>query len=286
MKTILVPTDFSKSAENALYYAIEMAKKDHAKIILLHASHVYAPEYIIPMDILKNEYEKEHIKNELLAKKELIKIAHTGNIECEYIDTDQEIINGIVKTIDEKKIDMVIMGTKGSKTVLDELFGSNTSKLIQRSNVPVIAVPENYTSREIKKITYATAFYSTDVKAIKRIVEIAKLYNAQVNILHVISDEMNYAREKDQLRNFMNEVNRKINYTNLSFQLYQGKTISDGIEKYIHSNDTNIMVMSTQQRNFFERLFQKSNTKKAVLNSEIPLMAIHHLPAKSIKLFN
>ncbi len=286
MKTILVPTDFSKSAENALYYAIELAKKDNAKIILLHASHIYAPEYIIPMDILKNEYEKEHIKNELQAKKELIKIANAGNIQCEYIDTDQEIINGIEKTIDEKKIDMVIMGTKGSQNVLNELFGSNTSKLIQRSNVPVIAVPENYTSREIKKITYATAFYSTDVKAIKRIVEIAKLYHAQVNILHVISEDMNYASEKDQLRNFMNEVNRKINYQNISFQLFQGKTVSDGLDKYIKSNDTNIMVMSTQQRNFFERLFQKSNTKKVALHSEIPLMAIHHVPAKSIKIFN
>lgn len=218
MKTILVPTDFTKTAENALYYAIELAKKDNAKIILLHASHIYAPEYIIPMDILKNEYEKENIKNELQAKKELIKIAHTGNIECEYIDTDQEVINGIVKTIDEKKIDMVIMGTKGSHNVLNELFGTNTSKLIQRSNVPVIAVPENYTSREIKKITYATAFYSTDIKAIKRIVEIARLYRAQVNILHVISEDMNYASEKDKLQNFMNEINRKINYQNFSFQ--------------------------------------------------------------------
>jgi nucleotide-binding universal stress UspA family protein len=286
MKTILVPTDFSKSAENALYYAIELAKKNHAKIILLHASHINATDYIIPMDILKNEHEKEDVKNDLLAKKELIKIEHAGNIECEYIDTDQEVINGIVKTIDEKKIDMVIMGTKGSQNILNELFGSNTSKLIQRSNVPVIAVPENYTSREIKKITYATAFYSTDVKAIKRIVEIAKLYHAQVNILHVISDDMNYATEKDQFRNFMNEVNQKINYQNISFQIIQGKNVTDGIENYIKTNDTNIMVMSTQQRNFFERLFQKSNTKKVALNSEIPLMAIHHLPVKSIKFFN
>jgi len=286
MKTILVPTDFSKSAENALYYAIELAKKNHAKIILLHASHINATDYIIPMDILKNEHEKEDVKNDLLAKKELIKIEHAGNIECEYIDTDQEVINGIVKTIDEKKIDMVIMGTKGSQNILNELFGSNTSKLIQRSNVPVIAVPENYTSREIKKITYATAFYSTDVKAIKRIVEIAKLYHAQVNILHVISDDMNYATEKDQFRNFMNEVNQKINYQNISFQIIQGKNVTDGIENYIKTNDTNIMVMSTQQRNFFERLFQKSNTKKVALNSEIPLMAIHHLPVKSAKIFN
>jgi nucleotide-binding universal stress UspA family protein len=286
MKTILVPTDFSAGSENALYYAIELAKKTHSKIILLHASHLNAPEYLIPLDMLQIEHEKALKDSELKLKQELLKIAHTGNVECECIDTEDEVINGIVNTIEDKKVDMVIMGTKGASGLLNELFGSNTSKVIQMTNVPVIAVPEKHTSREIKKITYATAFYSTDIKAIKRIVELAKLYRAQVNILHVISDDKNYATEKDLMRNFMDEVNRKINYYNLSFQLLGGKTISDSIESYLMSNDTNIMVMSTQHRNFFERLFEKSKTRKIALHTNVPLMAIHHSPSKSIKLFN
>jgi len=169
---------------------------------------------------------------------------------------------------------------------LGELLGSNASKVIQNTNVPILTVPEKYTSREIKKITYATAFYSTDVKAIRRIVELAKLFKAQVNILHVITNDSNYAHEKDLMRNFMNEVTRKINYHNLSFQILTGKSVTESLESYINSDATNIMVMSTQQRNFFERLFEKSNTKKLALHSDIPLMAIHHTLPKAIKLFN
>jgi nucleotide-binding universal stress UspA family protein len=286
MKTILVPTDFSSGSENALYYAIEMAKKTHAKIILFHATHLNASEYLVPFDVLTLEHEKAQKNSELKLKQELLKIAHSGNIEYEYIDTDEEVISGISHAIENNKVDMVIMGTKSAGGLLNELFGSNTSNVIQKTNVPIIAVPEKHISREIKKITYATAFYSTDVKAIKRIVELAKLFRAQVNVLHVIPEDKNYAQEKDLMRNFMEEVNRKVNYYNLSFQLLGGKSISDCLENYLKSNDTNIMVMSTQQRNFFERLFQKSMTRKIALHTDVPLMAIHHTPSKSIKLFN
>ena len=71
MKTILVPTDFSTGSENALYYAIEMAKKTHAKIILFHATHLNASEYLVPFDVLTLEHEKAQKNSELKLKQEL-----------------------------------------------------------------------------------------------------------------------------------------------------------------------------------------------------------------------
>ena len=141
MKTILVPTDFSSGSENALYYAIEMAKKTHAKIILFHATHLNASEYLVPFDVLTLEHEKAQKNSELKLKQELLKIAHSGNIEYEYIDTDEEVISGISHAIENNKVDMVIMGTKSAGGLLNELFGSNTSNVIQKTNVPIIALP-------------------------------------------------------------------------------------------------------------------------------------------------
>jgi len=95
MKTILVPTDFSSGSENALYYAIEMAKKTHAKIILFHATHLSASDYLVPFDVLQLEHEKAQKNSELKLKQELLKIAHSGNVECECIDAEEEIVSGI-----------------------------------------------------------------------------------------------------------------------------------------------------------------------------------------------
>ena len=60
MKTILVPTDFSIAAENAVEYAIGFAKETNASIILFHSYHIPIPPTEVPiMMITSDELQKE-----------------------------------------------------------------------------------------------------------------------------------------------------------------------------------------------------------------------------------
>ena len=99
MKTILVPTDFSKGAENALEYAVALAKNENAKIVLLNAYHltVYISELtgksdrqiVVEMESSVNKNLQSLCKN----------ISKTKKVKCEYISKYDLAVDGILDAI-------------------------------------------------------------------------------------------------------------------------------------------------------------------------------------------
>jgi nucleotide-binding universal stress UspA family protein len=139
MKTILVPTDFSKSAENALNYAVLIAQKENAKIILLNAYDILitspvlvSPEIIMEeIRILENNSKKQL---QLLSKK----IIEVKKIKCETI-CKHGFTSEVILEISEKiKPDLIIMGTKGASGIKAVIRGSNTARVIENTNCPTI----------------------------------------------------------------------------------------------------------------------------------------------------
>lgn len=276
MKTILVPTDFSENAENALYYAMDIAKKENAKIILLHAYRINYTNPEIPLDFVIEEQKQVIKESNNQLKEEANKIEKVGGIKYEYISVEDTPIEAILSSIKEKNIDLVIMGTKGISNFLDAVLGSNTSKVIEKASCPVIAVPEEALFKEIKKITYAVSYNQSDVYALSKVVDIAKLFNAQVNVLHVSNKPDLIEDEKQKLKLFMDEANNKIKYDNMAFQLLEGENVEDTLEEYLDDGTTDLLVMSTHHRSFFDKIFGNSVTKYMAFHTTIPLMAFHH----------
>jgi nucleotide-binding universal stress UspA family protein len=285
MKNILVPTDFSENAENALYYAIDLAKKENAKIILLHAYQINYKNPEVPLDFVLEE-EKQVIKesnNQL--KTESLKIAQVGNVMYEYMSIEDSPIDGILNTIKQKEIDLVVMGTKGMSNIFDAILGSNTAKIIEKASCPVIAVPEEALFSGIKEITYATAYNQSDFYALQKVIEMAKLFDAHVNVLH-ISDKVNLLdEEKTKFKKFMDDINNKIKYNNISFEILEGENIEDTLEEYLQGHTTNLLIMSTHHRGFFDKIFGNSITKYMAYHSSVPLMAFHHTDKSSVMVY-
>lgn len=285
MKTILVPTDFSDNADNALYYAIELAKKENDKIILLHAYHIDYSNPAVPLDFTLEVKNNALSDSENQLKETSLKISYAGKIEFDCLSVEGDPLESILSTINNKNIDIVIMGTKGQTDFLGAIFGSVTAKVIEKATCPVIAVPAEATFKDIKKITYATAYNYSDVYALKKVVEIAKLFNAQVEILHVTDKANSQIFEKDLMKTFMDDVNHKIQYSNMSFQIYDGDNVEEALEEYIENDSTSILVMSAHQRGFFDKLFGKSVTKHMAYHSSVPLMAFHHTTKAAVKVY-
>lgn len=285
MKTILVPTDFSLNADNALYYAIDLAKRSHFKLLLLHAYQVNYPNPYVPLDYLVEEKGNALKDSDNQLKSTAQKISHAGHLEYEYLSVEDAPVDAILKIIKEKEIDLVVMGTKGDSNLANNIFGSNAAKVLEKATCPVMAIPQDSSFKDIKKFTYATAYNYSDVYALKKVVEMAKLFNAQVNVLHILDNSKSLDKEKELMKNFMDEVNRKIQYSNMSFQLLEGKNVEDALEEYIVSDSTSILVMSTHHRDFFDKLFGKSITKHMAYHTSIPLMAFHHDKKSSIKVY-
>lgn len=285
MMNILVPTDFSKNAETALYYAIELAKKEKAQIILLHVYDIPYTVAEVSYKILQQELSslKKEAQNKLKALS--LKIEKSGNIPYQIINVRDYVIDAILNTVPKQKIDIIVMGTHGATGLSKVIFGSVAAKVIEKAECPVIAVPDEAAFTEIHRITYATDYRKSDLGNLRKTIDLAKKYNAQVNVLHISDDSQSVADARKGMKIFMEKVNSRIPYNNMSFQVISGKNTKKILQEYLDAGSTNMLVMSAHRRNFFDKIFGSSLTKKIAFETKIPLLALHNKDTTPIKVF-
>jgi nucleotide-binding universal stress UspA family protein len=286
MKTILVPTDFSNNAETALHFAILLAKKLKAKLLLVHCYQLSAAISAAPHNLLADELNENKLKAERSMKALCLHIQHAGDVPYEYLIENGSVLEVLVQAIKEKAVDLVVMGTKGSGRFSSAIFGSTTSDLMAKANCPILALPEGVRfDKGIRKMTYATDYRQIDISAIQKLVEIARLFHAQINILHISGDEMDAEEEVKLMSDFMKKVNQVADYNNLSFQILHGNDVEEKLEQHMAAGSTDMMVMATHYRGLMDRLFGRSITKEVVLETTVPLLAFHYSKVPEIKIY-
>ncbi|MBQ0734780.1 universal stress protein [Aquimarina celericrescens] len=158
MKRILVPTDFSDNAYNALYYATRLFKNESCLFYILHTSEVEAP---ILTSIIDNSYSDQQISREPHEK--LMETFHSIVRDTEDFDHTFETISGtnklletIEETVKDKGVDLIVMGTKGATGAKGFFIGSNTSNIIQRIKCcPVLAVPDEFNFEDCAAVSFS-----------------------------------------------------------------------------------------------------------------------------------
>lgn len=276
MKTILVPTDFSKNAETALYYAIELAKSDDSKIILMHAYQINYASSFVPVDVLTDE-KKDLEKDSGSRLRALgLKIEHAGKIKHEALCVEDFTVDAILHTIKERKVDLLVMGTKGDSGLANKILGSNTAKVMRNAKCPVLAIPETTKFKILKNITYATNYDDRDIEDLKKVAEMARHFTAHIQLVHITDSKKLPGVEKESFEQFVAKVLQQVNYSNFSSRILTGESIEDALEEFVNVTATDMLVMSTHQKGFFGRLFGESATRHMAYHSTIPIMVIHH----------
>jgi nucleotide-binding universal stress UspA family protein len=275
MKTILVPTDFSAEANNALDFAIELAKREKAKIILLHAFNITYISPDMPIEYFDKNLleEKNGAAKILLRSQNKIKKHH---LECDVINKRGDAVDMIIDITHKKKIDLVVMGTKGASGLKEIFMGSHTADVISHVNCPVIAIPKRASSHTIKKIVFATDYHSSDINALKKLAAIASIFRSKITVLHISDEEYTREHEEAYIERFTAKVKQKINYRYISHDLIYGYDIEEELETYLRKNRADILAISTKHRNLFERIFGSSITKKLAYHTKIPMIVFHY----------
>lgn len=141
IKNILVPTDFSDHANNAISYAKAMAKGIEAS---LHVIHVVEP-IVYPADWGYSQVGFVDLEKELVtaAEKELARLSET--LKSEGFDVKTEVLSGrasdrIVEYAGKHHIDMIAIATHGRSGLEHFLFGSTTERVLRKADCPVLAV--------------------------------------------------------------------------------------------------------------------------------------------------
>lgn len=276
MKKLLVPIDFSSISENAMLYAIGLARADHSSLLLLH---------VTPEEDSESEKEKNRLEAEKKIKALCVKIEHAGDVKYKYEIIHGDPVKEILHVANKEKADMIVMGTKGESNIESMIFGSNAANVINTAKCPVLTIPEGTSFKLPQKITFATDYHPSDLNILQFIIDHIKAPRAQLNILHVAKSNEDPSNEIKNMEEMMKKVETRIDYNNLSFQLMAGDDLDQELLNYLASNAADLFVTSTRQRTFWEKYFNEGVTRNLIQHSGIPVLAFHHKLNSSVKLF-
>jgi nucleotide-binding universal stress UspA family protein len=278
MKTILVPIDFSGNSKNAMDYAILLAKKLKMQLLLLHASRASVAEAI--SDSYKIAAHKQisgtpaELKSELSIWAEALTGSEKG-LKCETVFAEGDLTDVITELMEERDIELIVMGTKGATGLKEVFMGSNTAKVIEESSCPVIAVPQGFQFNDIKKIIFATDYHDSDINSLRFMIKLALLFDSELIVTHVAEGDLKPRFEEDLLQYFIEKAGKSVAYNKMKFHLLDGQDTNKSLNKFIDDQKADLFVISTKDRLFKGPLFNRGLTKKFAHHIQIPLMVFH-----------
>jgi nucleotide-binding universal stress UspA family protein len=275
MNKILCPIDFSRTSVNALEYATRIAERFNSTIILLNVftekefNKVYEEESL--MKSYKELLAMANNKISALAQ-EVNKDLGNGAVRCEGRVVMSHLMDGILELIQEEHIDLVVMGTTGVSQYTTGFVGSNTIKVIEKTDVPVLCVPQGASFEGFNKIVYASAFQEEDKIALQEVISFATMFDARVNVLHISSKENLY--EEAEFKSAVEDLGTFVQYSKLKFERKVYSDVTAGLETYMDDEDGDLLVLLTRHRNFFESIVHKSVTRKLSFITHNPLLIL------------
>jgi len=279
MRKILIPTDFSDNALNAIAYAAGLFKHELCEFFIMHAyqDEIYSNEVLLTRETLDEITKNVSKKSMALLEKTLLQIKEISpNPRHKYqiISTNSMLLDEADKIVGEEDIDIIVMGTRGKTNDRKLTFGSHTLQVLKYVQCPVLAIPEDYKYTQPKHMLFPTNYMIPyKRRELKLLCEIASPYRAEIDMLY-ISKSNNLSMRQEDNRTFIIEALYK---NKINFKTVKRKNISKAVFEFVKENDTDMLVMVNTRHSFLENILFQSVLDKLSLNIKIPFLAMQNI---------
>lgn len=260
MKHILVPIGSTETAQTTLQYAIDFAAEINANILVFRAykAKAKAGTMVNVGAIIERET--------MLYLRTMVNAVDRKNVDVKLISSKGSVIES-VEAIDKKiGIDLIIVGAKSNSFKEEVFLGSTAGSLVKQTDIPVLAVPENYVYKPVS--TILMAFKSGIVKskkALNPIKTIAQKLNPQVNLLLVKTPDFT---EEDLV------LNQGLLELQSSFTTTENATTFQGVLEHFKTHNPDMLCVFRRKRGFFKKLWEKNIILKQEFHTSIPLLIL------------
>lgn len=271
MVNILVPTDFSALSTVAVHYAIKIVNRLGGNITLLHVVDI---AQAVRATVTR---QTESLEDDLIqsAKKDLQVLLkdvsrHTKMIQpIRYeVRKGSSFQDTIRKEARRLRTGLIVMGTKGATGLKKVVMGSNTNAIIEISHVPILAVPSKATFKGFRNVIYATDLKNLE-KELKILVPYVEKFGSVIHLLHILP----HGRDVEITEKKIEKVLEKLKYKDIVSLVLVDRSIDAAIDQYIDVTKADMLAMFTHELSFYEKLFDRSYTRRMAFHSSIPLLA-------------
>jgi nucleotide-binding universal stress UspA family protein len=260
MLTVIVPTDFSATANNAARYAVQMLTGHYDANLILY--HVYEKEVEEKSAVEMLDKIKEELRQLGIVKIET---------RC---DESTDFIGSLDRLARHLDANLVVMGITGKSKLEQVFFGSNTLKMVERNACPVLIVPPAAQFTQVKHVALTSDFKDVDttipVVPIKNVLKLFRpmLHVVNVNSEHYVSLSEEFLEQRSHMLSMFGEFNPE-------FYFIGTYDVQETINQFVIDKNIDLLITVPRHRTLFTGLFQSSTTKKLVYESAIPILAAH-----------
>lgn len=272
MKRILVPTDFSIYAENALKVAAQLAKTHNAEILLLHMlelpnqmSDAISSGKSIPEVMFFIQKAKETFA-------EIFERPYLDGIEVTEFIQFEKAFDGVLNFTKKNNVDLIVMGSHGASGAEEIFIGSNTEKVVRLSEIPVIVIKKEETAFNPKQIVFASDFTETAKAPFKKIKELANKWEAKINLVTICTP--NSFKTTGTTTATMEAFVKEFELTNFAIHIYNESNIEKGVLNFANSIQADLISISTHGRTGLSHFFNGSITEDLVNHTQLPVLTI------------
>lgn len=271
MKQILVATDFSASAANAMKYALELAEILHMEVCAIHAIH---PTEGINNSTYNAIFIEDYYNNKRQALKQWVADITDDRLKHIKVTTLCEVgfLKAVIKRhIKQNHVVMLVMGITGA-TGIAGIVGSNTSEVVTKIKIPTLVIPLESQFARVPVITlatdYETRLSAEDVNALN---EMIKAFGPEKMQVLYIDEKPDPALLKTQ----ESKLKRLIKHTKPEFNYIQKSSALNGIMDFITTHETDIICLVKHHHNLVYRLFTRSTVNQIINRSVKAVLVLH-----------
>ncbi len=270
MKKILVPCDFSDSAVQAFKFAVDIASQTKGEIILLNVIELPVMHDTVLMPTLsyeeaflkdmKDNVEKNFEKMKAKWSKEPI----TLSTFIEYGPTTTVIS----RFVDEQKVDLIVMGTKGASGLKEFVIGSNTEKIVRWSPVPVIAIKKEV-QLPVKNIVFPNSLGDDQEELINRVKELQAFFKATLHLVY-FNTPVNFKRD-NEVKPLLKSFATRFGLKDYTLNIYNDIDQETGLTSFAHDINADMVAMATHGRKGLSHLISGSIAEDIVNHIDCPI---------------
>jgi len=279
MRKVLIPTDFSENAFNALKYACQVFKYEKREFLIIHA---YADE-VYEQNIKSGRSRLEELKETTFrnSEEQLKKVLHgiklySPNPKHKYktIAAFGSLVDEVNEWVNQENIDIVVMGTQGKSNDRSITFGSNTLQVLKYVHCPVMAIPERYEYNAPREILFPTNYLVPyKRRELKLLCEMSRSFRSTIHFLYIDPVKELSIRQADN--KFFLESN--LSKSKLAFETTSEKDKTTAITKCVVHKKIDLLVLVNSRHSYMEDMLYQSTIDTIGLHLKIPFLVLQNI---------
>ncbi|MEO6285368.1 MAG: universal stress protein [Dyadobacter sp.] len=270
MKRILVPCDFSKYSETALIFALQLATQIEGELLVVN---------VVP-ESSSTPITSELKIHALESLTRLVKSCQSPGVIVQKKILSGRFLTSVLKSVKDDNINLIVMGTRGSRGWGEYFMGSNIEKIVRTSPVPVFAVRGSMNPKSINDIVFPCDMKLNQLEMIEQIKHLQTLFHARLQILRINTSSTS---SDGKIIEKLEQYAKHYQLSNFRITVLKNKNVTEGILHFTREANADMIAMITRRKRDLKHLFTNSTTADVVNHANVLVWTCcsDQLPAKT-----